>query len=200
MIRFSKTSGKPWSRWLISTLLVVVTVGIIVFFLPRNSGPQFRYDIGKPWMYGSLIAKFDFPIYKTEATIKYEQDSIVEAFEPYYNYDDAVEKEQVAKFLAKYKDGIPGVTADYVSLIADRLHRLYQAGIMNAPEYSDISRDTLHMVRVVNGKNAANIEIMCLYSTMTAYEQLFSDPKIAAQKQALQRCNLNEYIQPKPEI
>ena len=196
MIRFGKTSNGYWRRVLTSTAIMIVTVAVIVFFLPRNSGPQFRYDVGKPWMYGSLIAKFDFPIYKTEATIKYEQDSIVEAFEPYYNYDDAVEKEQVAKFLAKYKDGIPGVTADYVSLIADRLHRLYQAGIMNAPEYSDISRDTLHMVRVVNGKNAANIEIMCLYSTMTAYEQLFSDPKIAAQKQALQRCNLNEYIQP----
>ncbi len=54
----------------------------------------------------------------------------------------------------------------------------------------------MKMVRVVNGKKAANIEIMCMYSTMTAYEKLFSDPKIAAQKQALQRCNLNEYIQP----
>ena len=42
------------------TLLVAVTVAVIVFFLPRNSGPQFRYDIGKPWMYSPLIAKFDF--------------------------------------------------------------------------------------------------------------------------------------------
>ncbi len=196
MIKFDNTGGKPWSRWLACTLLVMVTVGIIVFFLSRNSGPQFRYDVGKPWMYGSLIAKFDFPIYKTEETIKEEQDSIADAFEPYYNYDAAVEKEQIAKFLDKYKDGIPGLAPGYVATIADRLHRLYQAGIMNAPEYSEISRDTMHMVRIVNGKNATNIEIMCLYSTMTAYERLFSDPKIAAQKQVLVHCNLNEYIQP----
>ncbi len=196
MIRFGKTSNGYWRRVLTSTAIMIVTVAVIVFFLPRNSGPQFRYDVGKPWMYGSLIAKFDFPIYKTEETIKEEQDSMVDAFEPYYNYDAKVEKEQIAKFMAKYKDGIPGVTPDYVATIADRLHRLYQAGIMNAPEYSEISRDTMKMVRVVNGKKAANIEIMCMYSTMTAYEKLFSDPKIAAQKQALQRCNLNEYIQP----
>ena len=196
MIRFGKTSNGYWRRVLTSTAIMIVTVAVIVFFLPRNSGPQFRYDVGKPWMYGSLIAKFDFPIYKTEETIKEEQDSMVDAFEPYYNYDAKVEKEQIAKFMAKYKDGIPGVTPDYVTTIADRLHRLYQAGIMNAPEYSEISRDTMKMVRVVNGKKAANIEIMCMYSTMTAYEKLFSDPKIAAQKQALQRCNLNEYIQP----
>ena len=196
MIRFGKTSNGYWRRVLTSTAIMIVTVAVIVFFLPRNSGPQFRYDVGKPWMYGSLIAKFDFPIYKTEETIKEEQDSIADAFEPYYNYDAKVEKEQIARFTAKYKDGIPGVTPDYVATIADRLHRLYQAGIMNAPEYSEISRDTMKMVRVVNGKKAANIEIMCMYSTMTAYEKLFSDPKIAAQKQALQRCNLNEYIQP----
>ena len=44
-------------------LLVVLSVVLIVWFLPRTSGPQFRYDVGKPWMYGSLIAQFDFPIY-----------------------------------------------------------------------------------------------------------------------------------------
>ena len=195
MIKFDNNGNKQWSRRLIYTALVIVTVAIIVFFLPRNSGPQFRYDIGKPWLYSSLIAKFDFPIYKTEERIKEEQDSIAEAFEPYYNYNTAVEQEQVKRFLDKYKAGIPGLPPSYVALIADRLHRLYQAGVMNATEYSRISRDTTNMVRVVNGKNATSIEITCLYSTFTAYERLFSDPKIAAQKQLLQRCNLNEYIQ-----
>ena len=195
MIKFDNNGNKQWSRRLIYTALVIVTVAIIVFFLPRNSGPQFRYDIGKPWMYSSLIAKFDFPIYKTEERIKEEQDSIAEAFEPYYNYNTAVEQDQVKRFLDKYKAGIPGLPPSYVALIADRLHRLYQAGVMNATEYSRISRDTTNMVRVVNGKNATSIEITCLYSTFTAYERLFSDPKIAAQKQLLQRCNLNEYIQ-----
>ena len=43
-----------------------MTVTVIVWSLPRNEGQRFRYDIGKPWMYGSFIAKFDFPIYKTD--------------------------------------------------------------------------------------------------------------------------------------
>ena len=177
-------------------VLTVVTVSVIVFFLPRNSGPQFRYDIGKPWMYSSLIAKFDFPIYKTEATIKEEQDSIAEAFEPYYNYDPKVEQQQIRRFAEKYKGGIPGLPQGFTATITDRLHRLYQAGIMNAPEYSKIMRDTTSMIRIVNGKKAFSTEITCVYSTMTAYERLFTDPKLATVRQALQRCNLNEYIQP----
>ena len=185
-----------WGNTLTRIALVVATVGIIVAVLPRNSGPQFRYDVGKPWMYGSLIAKFDFPIYKTEKAIKTEQDSALRCFEPYYNYDPQVEREQMARFLNTYKKGIPGLPRQYVSLIADRLHRLYQEGIMEAARYSVVAKDTTAMLRVVNGKTAASTGIVCLYSTMTAYEKLFADPQIAAERSALQRCNLNEYILP----
>ena len=195
-MKIANTSSVNWSRLLMYLVLMVVTVSVIVFFLPRNSGPQFRYDIGKPWMYSSLIAKFDFPIYKTEGTIKEEQDSIAEAFEPYYNYDPKVEQQQIRRFAEKYKGGIPGLPQGFTATITDRLHRLYQAGIMNAPEYSKIMRDTTSMIRIVNGKKAFSTEITCVYSTMTAYERLFTDPKLAAVRQALQRCNLNEYIQP----
>ena len=185
-----------WGNTLTRIALVVATVGIIVAVLPRNSGPQFRYDVGKPWMYGSLIAKFDFPIYKTEKAIKTEQDSALRCFEPYYNYDPQVEREQMARFLNTYKKGIPGLPRQYVSLIADRLHRLYQEGIMEAAHYSVVAKDTTAMLRIVNGKTAASTGIVCLYSTMTAYEKLFADPQIAAERSALQRCNLNEYILP----
>lgn len=196
MGKFNKTDKHYFRNILTRVSLVVTAVIIIVGFLPRNSGPQFRYDIGKPWMYSSLIAKFDFPIYKTDEAIKGEQDSIIKAFEPYYNYNTAVEKEQIGKFLSKYKEGIPGLPYNYVTTIADRLHRLYQAGIMDTPEYSEISKDTTSTIRIVSGKKGTNAEIMCIYSTMTAYEQLFTDQKLAEQRQILQKCNLNEYIQP----
>ena len=102
----------------------------------------------------------------------------------------------MARFLNTYKKGIPGLPRQYVSLIADRLHRLYQEGIMEAARYSVVAKDTTAMLRIVNGKTAASTGIVCLYSTMTAYEKLFADPQIAAERSALQRCNLNEYILP----
>ena len=72
--------------------MVLSTVALITWFLPRTEHPQIHYDIGKPWPYSSFIAKFDFPIYKTDETIKKEQDSIVKMFQPYYNYDANVEE------------------------------------------------------------------------------------------------------------
>ena len=196
MEKFYSSRKLKWRNFLSRTLLVLITVLLIVWALPRNESKQFRYDIGKPWMYGSFIAKFDFPIYKTDETIKEQEDSLLETYQPYYNYDPAVEKKQVSKFLVDYQNGIPGLPHNYVRLIADRLHRLYQAGIMDTPEYNEAYRDSTSQVRLVSGNNAQSISLACVYSTLSAYEQLFIDEQIAMQRPILQRCNLNNYIEP----
>lgn len=196
MEKFYSSRKLKWRNFLSRTLLVLITVLLIVWALPRNESKQFRYDIGKPWMYGSFIAKFDFPIYKTDETIKEQEDSLLETYQPYYNYDPAVEKKQVSKFLADYQNGIPGLPHNYVRLIADRLHRLYQAGIMDTPEYNEAYRDSTSQMRLVSGNNAQSISLACVYSTLSAYEQLFIDEQIAMQRPILQRCNLNNYIEP----
>ena len=196
MEKFYSSRKLKWRNFLSRTLLVLITVLLIVWALPRNESKQFRYDIGKPWMYGSFIAKFDFPIYKTDETIKEQEDSLLETYQPYYNYDPAVEKKQVSKFLADYQNGISGLPHNYVRLIADRLHRLYQAGIMDTPEYNEAYRDSTSQVRLVSGNSAQSISLGCVYSTLSAYEQLFIDEQIAMQRPILQRCNLNNYIEP----
>ena len=79
---FNNLEENYWRNLITKTILVIFTVTIIVWFLPRNEGRQFRYDVGKPWMYGSVIATFDFPIYKTDEAIKREQDSLMKQFQP----------------------------------------------------------------------------------------------------------------------
>ena len=98
--------------------------------------------------------------------------------------------------MSDFKNGIPGLSYDYVRIIADRLHRIYQAGIMAAPEYSEINKDSTNMVRIISGKQASSLMINCIYSTIGAYEQLLNDEKLAPQRAVLQKCNLNNYITP----
>ena len=196
MYRFDNSNSRFMRNMLSRISLVFVTVAVIVWSLPRNESQRFRYDIGKPWMYGSFIAKFDFPIYKTDATIKAQEDSLLSTYQPYYNYDKSVEEKEIAKFQADYHNGIPGLPGEYVAVISQRLHRLYQAGIMDTPEYNDIYRDSTTTVRVVIGNNAQSVPLSEFYSTLSAYEQLFLDTRIAEQRPILQRCNLNNYIEP----
>lgn len=193
---FKKQEEHYWRNFFTRSGLVIATVAIIVWFLPHDEGRQFQYDIGKPWMYGSFIAKFDFPIYKTDETIQNEKDSLLKQFQPYYNYDSQIEKENIGKFLNDFKDGIPGLPKTYTSIIANRLHLLYQSGIMNTPEYNNIYKDSAKMIRVVIGKQAQSTVINRIYSTLAAYEQLFLDEKLSNGRIILQRCNLNNYIEP----
>ncbi|KGI59905.1 7TM receptor with intracellular HD hydrolase [Prevotella sp. DNF00663] len=199
-MRYSYKTSKYYWRNLFSRLaLISITVAVIVWFLPRNEVQHFRYDVGKPWMYGSFIAKFDFPIYKTDEILKSEQDSMMELFQPYYNYNSYVEKQQVAKFKKDFANSSSGLTEEYKILLLDRFHRLYQAGIMKMPEYNVLAKDSTNILRIVNGKKATGVQINCIYSTMTAYEQLFQDEKLAQQRPLLQRLNLNNYIVPNLE-
>ena len=78
--------------------------------------------------------------------------------------------------------------------IIDRLHRLYQAGIINTPEYNNLAKDSTSMVRVVKGKQASSLQINCIYSTMSAYEMIFDDEILAKERHILQRMNLTNYI------
>ena len=196
MNKYDMSERNQWKKILSRMALVLISVVIIVLFIPRNSGPQFRYDVGKPWMYGSLIAKFDFPIYKTDEAIKQERDSLLRNFEPYFNFKDNMESAQMTRFFEDFTGGLPGMPATYTNIVADKLHQLYKSGIMGATEFSSIAQDTTTMIRVIDGKTAYSVRISRVLSTMTAYEQIYLDERLAPYRAQLQRCNLNEYIEP----
>ncbi len=189
-----KAESLNWGSWAVRGAMLVVAVAVIVFFLPRTSGLKFRYDVGKPWMYSSLIAKFDFPIYKTDAAVKAEQDSAMAQLEPYYRMDEAVAEAQVARFVNDYKNGVPGLSRSYVATIANALRTIYQTGVLSPTDYASLTRDTALTIRLVVGKSATSVHPQTLYSTPTAYEQLFANPQLAAQRTLIQKCNLNEYV------
>lgn len=196
MNKYDMSERNQWKKILSRMALVLISVVIIVLFIPRNSGPQFRYDVGKPWMYGSLIAKFDFPIYKTDEAIKQECDSLLRNFEPYFNFKENMESAQMTRFFEDFTGGLPGMPATYTNIVADKLHQLYKSGIMGATEFSSIAQDTTKMIRVIDGKTAYSVRISRVLSTMTAYEQIYLDERLAPYRAQLQRCNLNEYIEP----
>ncbi len=196
MSTFNIKNDPYWHRMLIRIALVITSVTIVVWSMPRDSRTYFHVEQGKPWKYADFTAPYDFPVYKSEAAIKAERDSVLHEYEPYYKYNKEVETQMVHKFMNDYAQGIPGLPADYLFFISNRLHSLYDQGIMEQKEYSELRNDTSKTIRIVNGKEAASVSILEVYSAKTAYEQLFSDPKLAPQRNILKRCNLNDYIVP----
>lgn len=193
---FHKKDEFFWRNLSIRTAFVLLTTILIVWFLPRNEGRKFDYEVGEPWHYGTIIAKYDFPVYKTEEALARERDSLLRQFQPYYDYNSRVEPEEIAKLRHDFAGNKIKLPAGYEEIIIDRLHRYYQAGIMETPAYNSIHHDTTSQVRIVFGKDAESMPINYIYSTMSAYEQLLSDDHLVQERNLLQRLNLNNYIVP----
>ncbi len=185
-----------WRDILIRILLVVATVGIIVWVMPHDNRSYFHVEEGKPWKYADFTAPYDFPVYKSTETIKKERDSALLNYEPYYKLDKSVESRMVKKFITDYANGISDLPPSFTRIISNRLHSLYQQGIMEQKEYNELRKDTTQMIHVVFGKQAANISINEVYSAKSAYEQLFMEEIFSAHRSALQKCEINSYIIP----
>lgn len=193
---FDIKEEQTWRNLVMRAVLVIISIVLIVWAMPHDNRSYFYIEKDKPWKYADFTAPFDFPVYKSEEAIKAEKDSLMKAYEPYYQFDHNKEAQMVKKFQQDYAEGIPGLDEEYVRIISNRLHSLYQQGIMASGEYSELRTDTAKMIRIVNGKQANSVSILEIYSGKTAYEQLFQDEALALQRPILQKCNLNNYITP----
>ena len=196
MSNFNAKIDVSWRDFLIRSGLILATVVIIVWFLPRDSQNSFKMEKGKPWIYADIKAPFDFPVYKSEEVVKAERDSLMKLYEPYFNYNKETEVLQVRQFLKDYNKGIPGLPDDYSILISNRLRNIYDQGIMSNSDYAKFNKDTTQMIRIVNGKIASSTLITNIFSTVTAYEQIFQVPELQPYREVLLKCNLNDYISP----
>lgn len=197
MKQFSHYGDRDWTPLLMRMALVLATVTIIVLFLPRDSNKLLHYSEGQPWTDGVLIAPTDFPVFKSEAALKFERDSVRERFQPYFNWDDHVEEQSLKDFHERFKAGIPGLTGNYVHIIAQRLRQIYQRGVLDPTQLSQFSDgDSTTFIRVVTGKEAITLPTDSVLTTLGAYQYLFLDERLMPVRAKLQACNLNDFISP----
>lgn len=196
MSSYNNKQESAWRTFIIRMAIVLCATVVIVVIMPRDSSIFALLEKGKPWQYADFTAPFDFPIYKSDATLKAERDSVTARHTPYYICDTDVENNSVRQFLNDFSDGIEGLPADYISIIANRLHALYQQGILSADDYGQLASDTSAVINMVKGKTSGTVEVKDLLSTKRAYEQLLYDEALYPHRQALQQCNLTNYISP----
>ena len=195
MSKFNKIEDHYWRNIATRTVLSIITIAVIIVFLPRSLDKPFHYEEDQVWRYPTLNAQFDFPVFKTDEAIKAERDSIIRQYQPYFNYQDDVEQRQIARFREQFKNGIPGLKGDWVNYIAARLHVLYQQGIIDPTAESQLESKGETALRVVVGKEAEAVPTDSMLTTINAYERLFMDPRLGPNRSLLQSCNLNEYIE-----
>lgn len=184
---------------LIGTVIVVVL--LLVYFLPRETKFGYEYEQGRPWRYNSLIATFDFPVYKTPDEVQAERDSALSQFQPFYTEDVQIAQRQITAFETAWRAGRFGdVPAHCLNHVDKMLRGVYEAGIVPSADLSQMAKERTPGVRVVEGTEAVTRPITELYSTRSAYEYIVYADTINFPRELLARCNINEYLSPNLSI
>ncbi len=189
-------SGMFWKNLLKRSWLIVVTTVLVVLIMPHDPGVSFVYELNHPWHYDQLIAETEIPIYKSEEVLKQERDSLLQGFEPYYSVSVTVRERALKKFNEEFLDGIHGLSRSYSAYVAKRIRMAYDMGIINADVAQSAADDSTRSIRLVSGNTATSVPVHRFMTPLTAYEWLFHDPAMQKQRQALQQCNLNEFLEP----
>lgn len=196
-----KHSGRSKTYYkdiLYKALIFISVVAFIVYFLPRDGKFNYQFGVDKPWKYGQLIATFDFPIYKAEATVKQEQDSLLKSFQPYFQLDKEVETEALERLKKNFHSTLKGTlpSIDYLHHIENGLKLIYQTGVVSTDEMRKMRSDSTTSIMVIEDKLANPRPTDQLFSVKKAYEYLLAMDSDRYNKDILRQCNLNEYITP----
>ena len=154
-----------------------IIVGLLVlFFFPREGKFSYSFTEGRPWQYGLLIAPFDFPIYKTDAEIKKEQDSIQAHSFPYYQKNEEVERRQIQQFNDNFRQyGFLPNAAEYKKYLDGALAKIYNTGIISANDYQNLQDNNYTHLMILHDNMAEPHVVKTFFTIRTAYSYLLDN-------------------------
>ena len=83
--------------------LYFVSIGLIVFFFPREGKFKYEFQKGKSWQYENLVAPFDFSIKKTETELTEERNSLTQNQQRYYDYDNGMQQAALGRYATAFE-------------------------------------------------------------------------------------------------
>lgn len=136
--------------------LYLVSIGLIVFFLPKGGKFKYEFQKGKPWQYENLYAPIDFSIQKTTDEIADERQSITQNHISYYSYNASVPSTVKEQFTNGINSAFsnqnynPYQIRTAITTGTQLLDSIYTLGIFNVMPEGDY-------VRLVKNNAAQNI-------------------------------------------
>jgi cyclic-di-AMP phosphodiesterase PgpH len=76
----------------------LITALLLLYLLPREGKFRYEFQRGRPWLHETLIAPFDFPIYKPESELRAERDSVLADLRPYFRYDSLLYDSVIVRY------------------------------------------------------------------------------------------------------
>ena len=82
----------------IKYFMIVASICVIVFTLPKQAKFRYEYDKGRIWTQKDLVSPYNFAILKTQTEIENDQRAALHSITPIYQYDGDLEQAQLDGF------------------------------------------------------------------------------------------------------
>lgn len=153
---------------------------VLLLMMPRSAKFAYDYKKGTPWGYETLVAQFDFPIYKTDEQIMAERVSASSIVIPYYKYSD-----DVVNHSLKTAESISyGSFSSLKPRVLNSLRSIYSQGVIQ-DEISradkrafELSEEVLYIQK---DKRATKVPYSEVYRQADAKAKLIADVSSSAQ-------------------
>ena len=197
MIRYNHIHRLPLRNVLYRLMLVLLSVVLLVLSMPRESYTSYQYRLGEPWDESPVIAQDSFPVYKSDATLERERDSLRRYYEPYFLFNPTVGEKQQNAFQETFKKNLQGEVPDYfMHYLWLKLGKVYEQGIMDGEDYARLLSDEVRNIRIFQQNESSTHNLKNILTPKTAYEYLMNEADSARYPYAkLQRCNLDRFLQ-----
>lgn len=165
---------------------------LMALLYPKDGKFKYEYTKGRPWAYETLIARFDFPLLKTDAEILKEKEARSSEIVDYFNYDKNVAVSEVASLLQNARD--KGLSQAAAKSLAAHLSDLYDIGIVS--QFSDDDIDD-KVIFIKHGKRYVQTPALNVLSLETANSRMEAYmAEMNLEKEVAEAFSVKDFIAP----
>lgn len=185
----------PSKKTIIRSLMFIISVGIILYFLPRKNERQFLYEVNRPWSYSLLTAPFDIPIQLDSIRANEVKDSINNVFIPVYKRNNDESKAAIDAYSLALNANQSVSIYEKAKLI-NALKEIYNNGIVDLNTYNAITSGKLSRMRFIEENRIINKSTNNLLSARKAYTTIDSLLKLESLNTPIASTELSKFLAP----
>jgi putative nucleotidyltransferase with HDIG domain len=175
--------------------MFIISVGIILYFLPRKNERQYLYEVNRPWSYSLLTAPFDIPIQLDSIRVQEVKDSINNVFIPVYKRNNDDSKAAIDAYSLALNANQSVSIYEKAKLI-NALKEIYNNGIVDLNTYNAITSGKLSRMRFIDGNRIINKSTNNLLSAKKAYTTIDSLLKSESLNTSIAATELSKFLAP----
>lgn len=201
-LKISYASGKRTNNnRLLKYGMIIGSVLVITFFLPKQPRFTYEFEKGKVWMHENLVSPYNFAVLKTQAELDKDRESVLASVHPVYDQNTNLPEQQIGQFIADLPEKWQNAGLDtlnenintYENFGRQLLEAIYRRGVMSLNNKFQRGEQTNYNFTLLTDHVARQLNTAEAYTVETAAQHVNSEIE---RRNAIRQKNwLNDLLQ-----